>query len=156
MKDHKISKKLYNIIVRRVPICSVDILFFDGRFRHVLLCKRKNNPLKGVYYSAGGRLLRFEHFNEAAVRKANEELGIVVSPRKLIFGGVLNEIFNKSRHNVNVYYGCVLRDPKQKFRLDSQHSECRWFSVFDRHLHCYIKTKIRNILSQVRRQKTQA
>lgn len=132
------------------PICTVDVLFFNSDKTKTLLFKRENEPLKGSYFSVGGRLLKNEQLQDCAIRKAFEEIGVVVDKEKLVYGGVIeelnpNSIFEGvSYHAVDSFYGYVLKD--EELILDNQHSDCKWFSVFDDSLHPFIKTKISNLL----------
>ena len=64
----------YGAFVASMPIVCVDVALTrsDGR---VLLVKRHAEPVKGVYWWPGGRLLLGESFLEAALRKIRGELG---------------------------------------------------------------------------------
>lgn len=143
---------LYRSIMKYMPIMTVDVLFLNPSRDLVLLGRRTKKPLRGSLYSFGGRLLKNESFADAAVRHAKRELGIHISKKNLIVGGVLNEVFRDSiypginAHTVNVYFGYRLRG-NELFGLDTQHSECAWVSVQTRTLHPYMKEKIKNIFA---------
>lgn len=137
----------YKVFMAQLPICTVDIIYFDKSKQRVLLFKRLNKPLKGKYYSSGGRMMKNETFEDCAVRQAKNELGIKINKKKLVFGGVINEIHsesiypNTSYHCVNVYFGYELRN--KKIKLDSQHSVAQWVSIGNTKLHPFIKEKIK-------------
>lgn len=153
IKDKWIPDSLYEDMVENLPICTVDVLFFNKEKNKILLCKRANEPLKNIYFSIGGRLLKNENFREGAVRQAKKELGIDIDKNKLIWSGVSNEIHSNSIyqklnvHNVCIYWGCIWSNGK--IILDSQHSECKWFDILDKDLHPLIKKRIKNLISKL-------
>ncbi len=55
MTNMFIEKELYKDILRNMPIPTVDILFVNSQ-GELLLGKRNNEPLMGVYYIPGGRV----------------------------------------------------------------------------------------------------
>lgn len=132
------------------PICTVDVLFFNKAKTKTLLFKRTNDPVKNVYFSIGGRLLKNEKLIDAAVRQAAREVGVKIIKSKLVFGGVQEEIHELSifkgvsYHAIDIFYGYVLDN--QEIKLDNQHSDFKWFSVTDKKLHPFIKTKVRSVL----------
>lgn len=74
----KIPEPLYKEIYDSVPIFCVDIIAVDGRKQYVLI-KRKNKPLQGQWAFPGGRVLKNEPVHEAAIRKLEEETGLIGS-----------------------------------------------------------------------------
>lgn len=143
----------YRMLMDLAPICTVDVLFFNPERTETLLFKRTNDPLKGWYYSAGGRLWKNESLVDCALRQAKREAGMTLARDLLTFGGVLEELNTNSifpdvaYHAVNLFYGY----PLSKYVpvvLDDQHSELRWFSVDDPSLHPYLKQKIRETLAR--------
>ncbi len=140
----------YRELLDTTPVCTVDVLFFNHDKTKTLLFKRTNKPVKGVYFSIGGRLLKGEKIVDGAVRQAMRETGVRVKKSALVFGGVQEEIHKTSifkgvsYHAVDIFYGYIL--DKQEIKLDNQHSDFRWFSVSDKTLHPLIKSKIKSIL----------
>ena len=84
MTNMFIEKSLYMDILRNMPIPTVDILFLNSQ-NQILLGKRNNEPLMGVYYIPGGRVNKREISLDTARRKAKEELGIDVDIARLQF-----------------------------------------------------------------------
>jgi ADP-ribose pyrophosphatase YjhB (NUDIX family) len=74
----KIPEPLYKQIYESVPIFCVDVIAVDGR-KQYLLIKRKNKPLQGQWAFPGGRVLKNEPVHEAAIRKLEEETGLMGS-----------------------------------------------------------------------------
>lgn len=102
-----LPQKLYEEVVRLLPILCVDLAIerpSDGKF---LLVKRGSEPAKGFYWPPGGRIFRGETFFAAAVRKAREETGVKALPLGVL--GVYNTFFPTSNwgsgvgtHTVNI------------------------------------------------------
>jgi len=142
-----IDNDLYSKILYNVPIVTVDIIIYDKSGTNILLFKRKNEPIKDVYYTIGGRIMKNESLNNASQRKLKEEIG--VTNVNLTYCGVIEEIFPNSMydkissHCINFLYKYVLDDYNNvEIKLDCQHSEYKWFSIQDKELHPYITKKI--------------
>lgn len=149
MEKHILPLATYKKILDLTPVCTVDVLFFNSDRTKTLLFKRENEPLKGVYFSSGGRLGKNETIEDCAVRQTFKEVGIHLDRSRLTFGGVQEEIHpnsifkNVSYHAVDSFYGYILTN--EEVRLDSQHSDSKWFSVTDKTLNPFIKTKISSL-----------
>ncbi len=148
-----IPRETYEEIVRWMPICTVDIILFDRSKKKVLLFKRMNKPLRGTYFAPGGRILKDEDLKAAVRRQTKKELGIELDEKKLVFGGVINELYEDSEfdsnyHSVDIYWGYVL-DGNEVFRMDDQHSHYDWFDINDGNFHPYIKEKISGLISKI-------
>lgn len=146
-----IPAEKYKEILDAIPICTVDVLFFNKDLSKTLLFRRTNEPLKGVYFSVGGRLLKNEKLEDCAVRQALREIGISVNKDMLTHGGTQEELNPNSAfhgisyHAIDTFYGYVL-DDNEKISLDSQSDDAQWFSVSDDTLHPFLKTKIASLL----------
>lgn len=92
--------------------------------------KRNNAPAKGQWWFCGGRILKGETIQDAAIRKAKEETGLDVIPRRVV--DVNETIFPDGPeginvHTINIVYlvhthdSCIL--------LDEQHEEHQWLPV---------------------------
>jgi colanic acid biosynthesis protein WcaH len=146
-----IKPEEYQEIMARCPVCTVDVIFFNPEKTQVLIGKRNNEPLRGEYFSIGGRLQKNEELLTAACRQAKRELGLEINPAGLVFGGVINEIFDNSPfpginyHTVNLYYGYILPSG-QEIKLDSQHSEVVWFHLTKQdELHPFLQERINQL-----------
>ena len=86
---------IYTEVVKSMPILCVDVALqaADGS---ILLVKRHAEPVKGVYWWPGGRMLMGETFAEAAIRKVKKEIGLnaVVCQGHVL--GVWNTFFERS------------------------------------------------------------
>jgi colanic acid biosynthesis protein WcaH len=151
-KEKLLPLKQYRRLFEISPICTVDVLFFNKDLTKILLFKRNNEPLRGVYFATGGRLLKGERFLDGAVRQAMREVGLKINKNKLIWGGIQeeihpNSIFGKiSYHAVAIFYGYLIDENRFKPMMDGQHSEYKWFFIKDKNLHPYIKSRIKQFL----------
>jgi len=147
-----IDSNLYKQIINKMPIPTVDVLIFDKSLEKTLLFLRKNVPLKGDYYSIGGRLEKGENLVEGAINNFYEEMGIKLSKKDLYPVGTINEIFDETSfgknggiHSVNYFFALKVNG-NLKIELDSQHSEHKWFDVNEKSLHPYMTEKIKRSL----------
>ncbi len=140
-----IPAELYSQCVANLPITTVDVVVVAPD-NSVLLCKRLNEPARGLLYTPGGRQFKNEKLHQAAERILRTELGIVQIP-ELQYIGVIDEMFDVSAfagisaHCTNIYFGCRL-SKETPLVLDSQHSEYGWFKPNDPTLHPYVQEKI--------------
>ena len=145
----------YKMVMDIAPIATVDVLFFNKDKSKTMLFRRVNEPLRGVYFTMGGRLAKGETFIECALRKAKEELNFTLDPSMLVFAGVQEEIHPNSifsgisYHAVDLFYGYILEDDEIIQTLDTQHDDAQWFSVSDETLHSILKTKLSQTLKQL-------
>ncbi len=135
------------------PICTVDVLFFNKDKNKTLLFKRTSKPAQNKYFSIGGRLWKNEKMIDCAKRQTYAESGLKIDKKQLIFGGVVEDIHPDSKypginyHAINIVYGYILGS--QEIKFDHQHNDYRWFSVKDKTLHSFIKTRIKALLSKL-------
>ena len=152
-----IEEKLYRQCVDLLPIVTVDVLVFDEDLTQTVLFRRENKPLQGLYYSIGGRVYKNENILNAAIRISKSEADLELNKGDLIFGGVTEEIFHDSTfvginaHNVNIFFGLLVKKEKLLIKCDKQHSAYKWFNVDDQNLHPYLSQKIFTLLSHLRK-----
>ena len=121
-----LPKEDYRKIVDTMPILCMDcIVVHEGKY---LLVKRKNKPLKGVYWLPGGRVLKNETLEQAAIRKMKEEIGVDVKIIKLAgFHEFLyeeNELGLDSIHTLSaVFYVSPI---STDIKLDEQSEDYVW------------------------------
>ena len=77
-----IPKDKYRYILENIPICCVELICIKDN--KVLLVKRKNKPAKDEWWFPGGRILKREAITDAAIRKAEEEIGVSVKVNMVI------------------------------------------------------------------------
>jgi len=127
-------------MVRDAVVCCVDTLIVrtrqDGK-KECLLVKRSSEPVKGVWWLPGGRLLKGETFFAAAIRKAQEETGLTdVTPIQVL--GVWNTFFPtshwdtetvKGTQTVNPIVLVELNERGADVKLDETSEEYRWIGL---------------------------
>jgi colanic acid biosynthesis protein WcaH len=142
----------FRSIIENVPLVSIDIcLVCDGK---ILLGKRNNQPLKGQWFTPGGRIFKNESWQECMLRVAKTELGLVIEdlPNYTLMGiwdhfyenSVMDE--KVSTHYVNLPHYCLLAE-RPKLSVDVQHEAFSWFGLdeivsarsgsFHEYIQCY-------------------
>ena len=129
MLDHETFK----IVVQSTPLVSVDLcLVHDG---NLLLGLRQNEPLKGQWFTPGGRVLKNERWQDALERIASVELGISLNHADCQLIGVWDHFYKNSAvgadvstHYVNLPHVCFL-EKELKVVEDAQHGQLKWHSL---------------------------
>ena len=144
-----IEQNKYLEIIKNTQIMSTDLLIFnpDGE---VLLGKRLNKPAKNSWFVPGGKVRKYETLTDAVKRVSKTELGLELSHQSIL--GVYNHIYTDNFQNdeVGTHYVCfavniILKDKIDinKFLLDDQHSELKWWNMAelltDNNVHMYTK-----------------
>ncbi|NVM57464.1 MAG: NUDIX hydrolase [Desulfobacterales bacterium] len=130
-----IEDELFEAIVEKMPIPTVDAIVVDGE--RFLLLKRNNPPVKGEWWLPRGRVRKGESLEEAVKREVLEETGLRVRVLRQV--GVTNQVFPEC-HTISIYY---LAEPASlAVTLNSEHSGYRWVSRLPRGSHHYLKTMI--------------
>ena len=69
-----LDAQTFKTVIENTPLVSIDLcLMCDGQ---VLLGKRNNDPLKGEWFTPGGRIHKNEAWHDALRRIAEVELGL--------------------------------------------------------------------------------
>ena len=121
-----INEKLYQQIVKMMPIPCVDLVIVDNLGR-VLLLKRTNEPAKGEWWFPGGRVYYLESRLDAAKRKLREECGLDVSQLTELgtFDVIVERLDNGNQaHGVTTVY--LAKVSSITLVLDSQNSAAEW------------------------------
>jgi len=118
-----IPEEEYARIMEVIPILCVDVAVRNAKGEY-LLVRRANEPLKGQWWVIGGRVLKGETLEQAAVRKIREEVGLDVGSVTSI--GYYEDAFETNRfgsptplHSVSAVFLATVGDD-QKIRLDGQ------------------------------------
>ena len=137
----------FKTVIKNTPLVSIDLcLVCDGQ---VLLGKRANEPLKGEWFTPGGRIHKNEIWQGALLRIAEVELGLSGIPvEDFALMGVWDHFYNNSAldentstHYVNLPHYAELQS-RPKIILDDQHGTFKWFDLAvvsnDEKFHPYI------------------
>ena len=123
----------FKMIVESTPLVSIDLcLVHEGQ---LLMGLRQNEPLKGQWFTPGGRLLKNERWQDGLIRIAKTELGLTVISDDFELMGVWDHFYENSAldegvstHYVNLPHVDVL-ESRPELSLDAQHESVRWFDV---------------------------
>lgn len=122
------NKKFKNVI-ENTPLVSIDILIVFNK--KLLMGKRNNEPLRGSWFTPGGRIFKNEHFQDAFNRIANDELGLNLNYEDFNIMGIWDHFYKESKfdnvstHYVNLPHFSIF-DECPEIILDKQHSEYDW------------------------------
>lgn len=122
-------------------VCCCDIILVrynpDTKRKECLLVERGSEPVKGVWWWPGGRILKGETFFDAATRKANQETGITdVKPIQVL--GIWNTFFptshwdtetEKGTQTVNAVVLVEILRSEEDVKLDNTSEQYRWISL---------------------------
>ncbi len=154
--------KEYGKIRDGVVIACVDIILFSKG--HVLLAKRRIEPLKSQWWVIGGKMNPGETPPDAAARKLWEEAHVKVPSKRLQYLGVYSTVFkkrneppfNNGSHTINLTYLLdVTEKEKQSLHLDEhEYESSQWFTFAElkimkkkTHLHPVLQTIIDDLIS---------
>lgn len=147
--QNKINNLKYKKIIEYMPICCVDVVICHCN--KILLVYRNTEPAKNEWWFPGGRVYKNERLEEAAIRKAYEEVGIKVQIVKMI--GIYETMFNKGPfddlksgvHTINI---CFLVKPTLenfKIKIDDTISDYRWIDKIEDNLNPYVEKVLKNL-----------
>lgn len=143
--DEPIPPQEWEVIVRNVPIVSVDLVILtdDG----VVLGKRTNEPARGEWFVPGGTVFKHESLEEAVHRVATEEVGTDVDIDRQL--GVYEHFYEAAdlpgvggKHYVAIAY--VVTPVDDVLLADDQHTTLETFASpsSELELHPYVRRYI--------------
>jgi len=124
----------FKTIIENAPLVSIDLcLICNGQ---ILLGKRNSEPLKGRWFTPGGRIHKNKTWQDTLLRVAEEELGLsgkAVEDFSLM--GIWDHFYsnsvldqNISTHYVNLPHYAEYKS-KPQIVLDDQHDDFGWFDL---------------------------
>ena len=129
-----LAAKTFKVVIESTPLVSIDLcLVCKGQ---ILLGKRPNEPLKGRWFTPGGRILKNESWQDALLRIAEVELGLSgIAVEGFSLMGMWDHFYsnsaldqNTSTHYVNLPHYAEFKS-KPQIALDNQHGEFKWFDL---------------------------
>ena len=137
----------FKVVIESTPLVSIDLcLIWNGQ---ILLGKRSNEPLKGRWFTPGGRIHKNKTWQDALLRIAEVELGLSgIAVEHFTLMGVWDHFYNNSvldenmsTHYVNLPHYAEFKSRPQ-ITLDDQHAEFEWFDLsivaIDEKFHLYM------------------
>lgn len=134
MNLQRLDVETFKNVIAHAPLVSIDLCIVHER--KLLLGQRRNEPLKDVWFTPGGRILKGEAWSECLQRVADLELGLRASE----FGdfrlmGIWDHFYdnsafskNISTHYVNLPH-YIVSEHSPKVRADDQHLGMKWFEL---------------------------
>jgi len=129
-----LDTQTFKAVIENTPLVSIDLcLVCDGQ---ILLGKRNNEPLKGEWFTPGGRIYKNETWQKALLRIIEAELGLCdITAKDFSLMGIWDHFYSNSvvdehisTHYVNLphYADFQSRPP---ISIDDQHGEFQWFDL---------------------------
>jgi len=128
----------YKQIINVLPILCVDIVVKNAAEQYLLI-RRANEPLKDQWWVIGGRVLKGETLNEAAIRKVKEETDLDINIMFPIgYYEDTSEInpfgLETPLHSVSIVFSAWV-DDQQEIRLDYQSTDWKYSKVLPENFH---------------------
>ena len=142
MELKKLSSEEFKFCISRMPRSCVDIVFVY-RDKLLLLC-RKIEPDNGNWALPGGSVLKGETTEQAAIRKAKEETGIIIDEKSLKLVCVVTA-FLSMRQDICITYKVLLNE-QPSIILDYQHSKHCWFKKLPKNINPIIKRQVNGMV----------
>jgi len=124
-----IPTEKYAEIIEVLPILCVDVIIQNAR-GEFLLVKRANEPQKGRWWPVGGRVLKGETLEQAAIRKIREETALQVKTVQPIgyfeMMADVNPFGLPFRYHTASLVFVAFADDHQQVRLDDQSMEWKY------------------------------
>ena len=121
-----IPEEKFQEIINLIPIFCIDFLI--KREDKILLIKRKQEPLKGIYWFPGGRLRLYETIEDFVKRVQLKEIGAFFDNYKL--KGFSNYFFHKNKFSRALHTPTLLYEVQvnKNFlpKIDENHSDFIW------------------------------
>ena len=152
-----LGTKIFKTVIENAPLVSIDLcIVCDGQ---VLLGKRTNEPLKGKWFTPGGRIHKNETWQVALQRIALTELGL--PPDDCVhfeLMGVWDHFYPNSvcDKSVSTHYVNLPHFSRFKYKPaisgDDQHDSWSWFDLEkignDEGFHEYVQNYARCLINK--------
>ena len=124
----------FKTVIANTPLVSIDLCLICND--QILLGKRCNESLKGIWFTPGGRSYKNETWQNTLLRIAEVELGLSdIAVEDFALMGMWDHFYsnsaldqNTSTHYVNLPHYAEFKS-KPQIALDDQHGEFKWFDL---------------------------
>ena len=129
-----LDTKTFKTVIENTPLVSIDLcLVCDGQ---LLLGKRTNEPLKGEWFTPGGRIHKNETWQHALLRIVKAELGLCdTAVESFSLMGIWDHFYSNSAldqdistHYVNLPHYAEFQS-RPEIILDDQHGDFKWLDL---------------------------
>ena len=153
-----LDAQTFKTVIENTPLVSIDLcLVCDDQ---LFLGKRNNDPLKGEWFTPGGRMHKNETWQDAFLRIAEAELGLSgIAVEGFALMGMWDHFYNNSAvdQNTSTHYVNLPHYAEFKCRpqitLDDQHGEFKWFDLAvvssDEKFHPYMRNYASCLLNKI-------
>ncbi|WP_443630002.1 NUDIX domain-containing protein [Candidatus Njordibacter sp. Uisw_056] len=143
-----LDARTFKTVLENTPLVSIDLCLICNS--QILLGKRSNEPLKGRWFTPGGRIHKNETWQDALLRIAEVELGLSgIAVEDFSLMGIWDHFYsnsvldqNTSTHYVNLPHYAEFKS-ELRMILDDQHGEFNWFDLTvvynDENFHPYMR-----------------
>ena len=148
----------FKAVIENTPLVSIDLCLICND--KILLGKRSNKPLKGIWFTPGGRIHKNETWRDALLRIAEVELGLSdIAVEDFFLMGMWDHFYdnsafgeNTSTHYVNLPHYAEFKSEPQ-IALDDQHGEFKWSDLAvvsnDEESHPYMRNYASWLLNKI-------
>lgn len=156
-----LNNETFKTVVASTPLVSIDlVLVCQGQ---MLLGLRNNEPLKGHWFTPGGRIAKNERWQDALRRIAKAELGLDLAGTDCTLMGICDHFYENSAvgdevstHYVNLPH-IRFFDEFPVIKPDTQHHELRWHDLnqvaSERQYHEYMNLYAKWVLEHLNKQR---
>ena len=148
----------FKTVLENTPLVSIDLCLICND--QILLGRRRNEPLKGLWFTPGGRIHKNETWQSALLRIAKVELGLSgIAVEGFALMGIWDHFYNNSALNQNISTHYVNLPHYAEFKsapqitLDDQHGEFKWFDLSivsnDETYHTYMRNYASWLLNKI-------
>lgn len=123
----------FSRIIAATPLVSIDLVLRNPR-GEVLLGRRRNRPAQGWWFVPGGRIRKNERTQDAFARIAQAELGIALTPGRLL--GVFDHLYEDNYFGIpslGTHYVVIACEAALgadcALQPDEQHTTLQWWPV---------------------------
>ena len=129
-----LNSSTFKIVAQNTPLVSIDLCLVCAD--QILLGKRKNEPLRGRWFTPGARIFKNEPWADCLERVARSELGLnIFGQDEFRLMSVWDHFYQNSvmdesvsTHYVNLPHYMYF-EKKPNLHLDDQHEELGWFNI---------------------------
>jgi len=134
-ENNPLSLINFKKIVQYSPLFAMDLVLVNQR-DEVLVGKRLNAPAKGFWFVPGGRVYKNESLEQALLRIAKSELGLILKPlNQVTLLGLYEHFYDDSffskeisTHYINATHVFRVKSCELNFP-NSQHSQYCWLGI---------------------------
>ena len=96
-----LDPQTFKTIIENTPLVSIDLCLVSNS--QILLGKRNNEPLKGEWFTPGGRIYKNETWKDALIRIIKTELGLIhLTVEDFSLMGIWDHFYKNSALDIDI------------------------------------------------------